>query len=355
MKRPVRVALVGIDHPHGAHWRELLRNFPNEIQMTAIVPGFGGALTSLEERYADLPRFETVDALVKGHDFDAALVCLPNDQTPEVIQKLSQTGRHLLCEKPLGRNADEAQDALRAVKDSGVAFQNGYVWRYDDAANRLKAMVAEGRFGKLFSVEMTYVTSDIVRRGPDHYLFDPSISGNGFFSWLACHHLDLLLYITGQRVVGVTARTGVFAGHEAAVEDGGAAILELSGGGLAHFIGGYWLPRWAGEMKFCFRGTERWVQWDPTRPGTGGVLEIHGPKPQWHAMEETFTLPEEKVAGYGGGRGLRLVSDWLEAIDNSAASCRNTPQSALAVLKLIDAIQESSSTQRRVSCDIGSD
>src|SRR6185436_17665352 len=129
----LRLAFLGIDHPHGAHWRQQLVNFPSEVEIVAFVPSFGGGTTSLEERYAELPRFDSVAALIQGAQFDAAVVCLSNHDGPPAI--------------------------VDAVEKSGVAFQTGYMWRYDDIANRLKRMVEQGAFGKLINVEMTFVTS----------------------------------------------------------------------------------------------------------------------------------------------------------------------------------------------------
>ena len=69
---PLRLAFLGIDHPHGAHWRQQLANFSGEAQIVAFVPSFGGGTASLEEHYAGLPRFDSVKALLSGADFDAA-------------------------------------------------------------------------------------------------------------------------------------------------------------------------------------------------------------------------------------------------------------------------------------------
>jgi predicted dehydrogenase len=347
MSDRLRTAFIGVDHPHGAHWRQLLEQFPEEIELTAIVPGFGGGLTNLEEKYAALPRYATIDELIAGAKFDAVVVALPNDETPAAIERLTSAGKHILTEKPCAKTADAFRTAAAAVRKHKVAFQNGYMWRYDAGADRLREMLAEGRFGKLINVEMSFATSDVRRRGPDHYLFDAEKSGTGFFSWLGCHQLDVLEYVTGRPIVAVTARVGVFGATETSVEDGGAVILELAGGGLATLVGGYWLPRWAGESRWTVYGTERWVHWLPTKPGTGGELQIHGPQPQWHAMEETFTLTPDKTPGYGGARGVRLVNDWLSAI-RTGADCRNTPESALALLRVLDAIHESSTSGRRM-------
>lgn len=350
---PLRLAFLGIDHPHGAHWRQQLANFRQQAQIVAFVPSFGGGTASLEENDAELPRFDSVAALLKGAEFDAAVVCLTNRDGPAAIVELAQAGKHVLAEKPVAAGAADARPIVEAVENSGIAFQAGYMWRYDDLASRLRRMVEQQALGKLIGLELTFVTSDVSRRGPDHYLFDPAASGGGFFSWLACHWLDTLYYVTQRAVVGVTARTGVFGAVPTEVEDGGVAILDLEGGGIATFVGGYWLPRWAGESRWAIRGSQRWVHWDANRKGTNGVLEIHGPQPQWHAMEDTFTAPEDKTPGYGGRRGFLLVQDWLDCIRTGRRDNRCTARGMLTTLELIDAIYASSREGRRIECRIG--
>jgi len=349
---PFRVAFLGVDHPHGSGWRTLLAHLHDEIEITAVVPAFGGATESLEESLSGVPRFDTISELIADGDFDGAVVCLPNQDGPPAIVELAEAGRHILAEKPVAGSAADFQPVVEAIRRAGVAFQAGYMWRYDDCATRLRNMVSDGRFGKLISTETMFVTSDVKRRGPEHYLFDAEVSRGGFFNWLACHWLDLLFYVLQQPVVGVTARVGVFGSVPTDVEDGGAAIFDLADGSLATFVGGYWLPRWAGESHWSIRGAGRWVNWSTARAGTSGVLEIHGPMPQWFAMEETYMSPSDDTPGYGGRRGAALVRDWIAAARNGG-DCRNTPESALATLALIDAIRESSNRASRVACQIG--
>jgi predicted dehydrogenase len=350
MPDPFRIAFVGIDHPHGAGWRESLAVLGDEVRLTAVVPAFGGAVTSLEERHADAPRFDTAKRLISAaaDTFDGAVVCLPNAETPAVVAALAKAGKAVLCEKPLAASVEAAMPAADAVWEAGVAFQSGYLWRYDPMAERLRAMATDGRFGKLVSVEMLLATSGVARRGPRHYLFDADASGRGFFNWLGCHWLDLLPWLTGEAVTAVTARVGVFGPTPCAVEDGGTAILELSGGGLATLTGGYWLPRWLTEMRWTLRGGERWVEWEPTRPNTGGAVRVHGPQPQFHAMEEDFALPPDRTPGYGGARTPHLVRDWIAAARGGPDRCRNNLDSTLATLRLLDAVYQSSAEGRRV-------
>ena len=350
MPEKLRIAILGIDHPHGMGWRESLALVEDAIEITALVPAFDGALASLEQRHADLPRFDSVESLItQGKDrFDSALVCLPNSTGPEAVVRLAQAGKHILLEKPGAGNAPDARRMAEAVRQAGVAFQTGYMWRYETGANRLRGMMQDGSFGQLISVEMTWTTSNVFRRDPGHYLFDPKDSGPvGFFNWLGCHHLDLLSYVTEQTVTGVTARVGNFRNTPIEMEDGGSAILDLSGGGLATFTGGYWHPRWLNDIQWNLRGTQRWVHWDPNRVGTGGVLEIHGPQPQFMAMNETFELPPDDTPGYGGKAMVALLRDWVGCA-REGGDCRNTPESMVAVLETIDQIYQSSQTGRRV-------
>src|SRR4051794_34486131 len=131
MSQPFRLAFLGVDHPHGAGWRELLPHFGDEVEITALVPAFGGAVASLEERHAAAPRFEDVNQLLLDGTFDGAVVCLPNAETPAVVTALAKAGKHVLMEKPGGGAEADFAPAAKALTDSGVAFQAGYLWRYD--------------------------------------------------------------------------------------------------------------------------------------------------------------------------------------------------------------------------------
>jgi predicted dehydrogenase len=348
MTLPFRIACIGIDHPHGAGWRELLPRVGVPIDVTAIVPAFGGAVASLEEKHARVPRFPTIDRLMDEGNFDGAIVCLPNRESPSVVQALAEAGKHILMEKPGAASAGDFEPAAEAIRKSGVAFQTGMMWRYDAGADRLRTMIADRRFGKLISIEIGQFTSDVARRGPNHYLFDPAQSGRGFFNWLGCHWLDLVPYLTGERVATVTARVGRFGVQPIALDDGGTAILETSGGTLVTLTGGYWLPRWTGELNVALRGSERWVHWEPSCPGTGGRFRIHGPQPQFHSMEETFDLPADRTPGYGGAKGTATIRDWIAQARGEVSACRNTVDSTLETMATLDAVYQSSEKGRRV-------
>jgi predicted dehydrogenase len=70
-------------------------------------------------------------------------------------------------------------------------------------------------------------------------------------------------------------------------------------------------------------------------------------------MEESFSMPADSVPGYGGARSVALLQDWINVARTGAGECRNSTQSLLAVLEVLDRIYESSAAGRRIECRIG--
>ena len=85
-------------------WSRLARfaglYIPSEARLSAVVPHFDGSITSLEEKYSDLPRYNTVGELIAHEQFDAAIVAVNNRNSVSVIEELAAAG-----ETPSGRKA----------------------------------------------------------------------------------------------------------------------------------------------------------------------------------------------------------------------------------------------------------
>ena len=65
-------------------------------------------------------------------------------------------------------------------------------------------------------------------------------------------------------------------------------------------------------------------------------------------MNESFSLPEDSTPGYGGARNVESIRDWIHAARDRQHACRNTPESLLATLRLIDTIYQASREGRRI-------
>ena len=254
----------------------------------------------------------------------------------------------------MAAGAADARRIVAAVETSGVAFQSGYMWRYDDIANRLKRMMQQGAFGQLISVEMTFVTSDIARRGGGSLSVRSGSQRRGLFQLAGLPLARRAVLCDGP---GGGRRDGphrrLFGAVPTEVEDGGVAILDLEGGGIATFLGGYWLrggpARAAGRFAAASGGsTGTPIARAPTASSKSTARSRSGTR--WKRRSRP---PRTKRPATAAVADDLLVQDWLDCIRTGRRDNRNTARAMLAALELIDAIFQSSREGRRIECRIG--
>lgn len=106
-----------------------------------------------------------------------------------------ETGRDVLCEKPMTASMEEAREIIAAVKRTGRRFMVGQVCRYAPGFMLAKKMVKDGDAGELFLVESEYAHNYAKVTGIGNWRKDPRrepFLGGG------CHAVDLLRWIAGD-------------------------------------------------------------------------------------------------------------------------------------------------------------
>jgi len=101
----------------------------------------------------DIPKVhETYDALLADPDIDALYIPLPNGVHGEWAIKAVRAGKHVLCEKPVAANAEEAAAMARAASESGRVLMEAFHYRYHPLAQRMADIVASGELGEIREV-----------------------------------------------------------------------------------------------------------------------------------------------------------------------------------------------------------
>jgi predicted dehydrogenase len=108
-------------------------------------------------RFADrygIPRvYDSYDQLVAADDLDAVYVPLPNGLHGAWILRALAAGKHVLCEKPLTANADEAKVVAEAAAASGRVVMEAFHYRYHPLAARVRQLLDDGTVGTVRHVE----------------------------------------------------------------------------------------------------------------------------------------------------------------------------------------------------------
>ena len=116
---------------------------PAKARAFAARHGIARALDSYEELLAD-------PAL------DAVYNPLPNGLHCEWTIRALRAGKHVLCEKPIAANAEEAERMAEAARESGRLLVEAFHWRYHPLAERMRAVIAGGELGRLRHLEASF-------------------------------------------------------------------------------------------------------------------------------------------------------------------------------------------------------
>ena len=154
----------------------------------------------------------------------------PNSLHAEPTVEAARNGKHVLCEKPLGRDAEESHTMWRAAEDAGVVHMCGFNYRFVPAIRRARELIESGALGEIAHFRARYLQSWGWDAPTDVWRFDRAQAGTGALGDLGAHIVDLARYLCGEvAAVAATVRSYV-EGHE--VDDAFVATVEFANGAI---------------------------------------------------------------------------------------------------------------------------
>ncbi len=146
---------------------------------------------------------DSEDDVIYDNDIDIIDICTPNNLHFETAKKAILAGKHVLCEKPLSVNAEQAMmlDALatEAYAENhqicGMVFNN----RHLSSVMRAKELIENNRLGKILSFDFKYLhNSCIDPQRTVGWKQDVHICGAGTLFDLGAHVFDLCRHLCGE-------------------------------------------------------------------------------------------------------------------------------------------------------------
>jgi predicted dehydrogenase len=134
----------------------------------------------------------------------------PNDMHAEPCIEAAKAGKHILCEKPLARTAEEAKTMLDAVTKAGVKHAVAFNYRFVPAIRQAKMLIESGALGQIYHFRAVYLQEWIMPHyGTPHiWRLDKAVAGSGALGDLGAHIIDLGRFLVGEiRSVSAMART----------------------------------------------------------------------------------------------------------------------------------------------------
>jgi predicted dehydrogenase len=186
--------------------------------------GWGEVVTDWREQVAD-PRIGLFDNVG------------PNALHAEPTIAAAQAGKHVLCEKPLGVDADTAHRMWSAAEAAGVVHMCAYNYRFFPAIRLARQMIEAGELGEIHHFRSAFLDASAVdpEATKTSWRFQRSNAGSGALGDLAAHHIDLARFLVGEPArVSATLRTFVpeHGGVTVDVDDAVQAVVEFESGAI---------------------------------------------------------------------------------------------------------------------------
>jgi predicted dehydrogenase len=210
MTRTIAIGVIGMGWMGEVHSRAY-RAVPDRFHESGIQPRLVICADAVEgraraaqgrfgfERYTTDWRDVIADPTV-----EVVNVTAPNGMHLEINRAAAQAGKHILCEKPVGRDPDETVESAAAARAAGIVTGVGYNYRWAPVVQYARQLIASGRLGRITHYHGRFLNG---------YAGDP----NGFLSWrferehglgalsdLMSHVIDMAHMLAGpmNRVVG---------------------------------------------------------------------------------------------------------------------------------------------------------
>jgi predicted dehydrogenase len=214
--------------------------------------------------------------VIASPEIDLIDIASPNDTHAEIAIAAAKAGKMVLCEKPLGRNAAEAESMTDAVEAAGVANMVWYNYRRVPAVTLAKQLIDEGRLGRIFHYRAKFlqdwtISADLPQGGAGLWRLDLAVAGSGVTGDLLAHCIDTALWLNGpiDEVSAVTEtfikeRKHTLTGEVAPVgiDDASLFLARFRNGSLATFEATRYARGHKALYTFEINGEHASIFWD---------------------------------------------------------------------------------------------
>ena len=353
--KKLKVAVIGVGNISYYHIINYVSNpYTELVAFCDINPD---TLKRRGEEFNVTNLFEDYNEMFKKMpEIDLVSVCTWNNaHAPASIAALN-SGKHVLCEKPMAMNAKEALEMQEAAKKNKRILQVGFVRRFGNDAAVIRDFKENGNLGELYYARASYVR----RNGnPGGWFGDKSRSGGGPLIDLGVHIIDLVRYLMGNpkpvsvygaafRKLGNRSNIKTPRAYNATVtskkdvcdvEDFATALIRFEGGATLNVEAGFSMNLGKDETNIDIFGTKGGVKLDPS-------FKLYTEMNDYLA---DVSLASDTAFDFDGAFKNEIDS-FIDAVRGEGPVLA-TAEDGVALMKILDAIYRSAETGREVVID----
>jgi predicted dehydrogenase len=345
MRKTLKIGVIGLSI--GRYHIQGFQMHPH-AEVTAIADINKDLLEQRAQEYQVKHQYLDYQEMLEKEKLDIVSIATPNHLHLPITLAAFEAGCHVLCEKPMALNTEEAKRMLAASRKANKRLMINFSFRFSPQSMALRQQVDEGVLGQIYYARTLWLR----RRGMPLFggwFGQKMLSGGGPLIDLGVHRLDLALWLMGYpRPVYVVGNCKYAIAPEMAKKEGKHFDVEDFAAGYIQFENGATLcleASWAANIKeqelmeTRLFGTKGGAHHYNVREGYEFEVETYFEKNGYHYDMKLHNLPVKEP--------YNSEYHFVEAIVNDRPHIA-TGEEGLIVMEILDALYQSSETGRPV-------
>lgn len=203
--KTIRVGLVGSQFVSTIH-AEALKRVPG-AELFAVTSPTAGHAEQFARKHGVRHAFRDYQKMLEAAEIDLVVLGCPNDLHCAFTERAAAAGKHIVCEKPLCLNLQEADRMIAACDRAGVKLMYAEELCFTPKYVRLKRLLDEGALGR------PYLLKQSEKHDGPHagWFWDVNRSGGGVVMDMGCHAIEFFRWMLGKPTAGSQAATATSA------------------------------------------------------------------------------------------------------------------------------------------------
>ncbi len=341
MTKTVKVGMIGAGFVSDIHAHAFKQFVPNAEVVAVASPNRAGEFAKTH----GIPHaFQDYREMLTLKDLDVVTIAIPNYLHCQAALDIAAAGKHIICEKPLCKTLEEADQMIEAAQKAGVLLMYAEELCFAPKYVRAKQLIQEGALGEPF----------LVKQAEEHdgphmpWFWNVDLSGGGVLLDMGCHSVEYGRWVFGKpQVKSVTAYCNTFVHKERTKgEDHSIMIIEYEGDKI-NIAENSWAKGGGVDDRCEIYGTKGNTRadllkgsslWTYSQEGYGYAVEKAGTTRGW-----TFTMFEE-VWNYGFPQEMQHFVNCVLGKEEPI----ETGEDGREVLKILYAAYQSAGEGRRI-------
>lgn len=224
--------IVGIGHIAGARVAPAIARDPDS-QLVAVSSRSLDRAEAFAQAHGVARAYGSYDAMLADADVDAVIITTPNALHAQQVIAAAAAGKHVLCDKPLATNIEDAKQAIDACHNAGVKLGMNFEFRHAQGFIDIRDAIRAGAIGDVHTIQIDSCGGVVPHVG---WRADPSLAWLGATANVGVHLYDVLRFVLDAEVTDLVAMLDVGRLAAEQMETISMVLLRFDNGALAQVV-----------------------------------------------------------------------------------------------------------------------